>query len=82
MATQITFRIRPNVETAGFEERFMKEMRRQLQAGNFWVSDVQSYNDIREQFLEKTSNSSGQQVISSVMFRAAQTLSKYSFCGF
>lgn len=64
---QITFRIRPNVETAGFEERFMKEMRRQLQAGNFWVSDVQRYNDIREQFLEKTSNSSGQQVISSVM---------------
>lgn len=64
---QITFRIRPNVETAGFEERFMKEMRRQLQAGNFWVSDVQSYNDIREKFLEKTSNSSGQQVISSVM---------------
>lgn len=64
---QITFRIRPNVETAGFEERFMKEMRHQLQAGNFWVSDVQSYNDIREQFLEKTSNSSGQQVISSVM---------------
>lgn len=48
MVTQITFRIRPNVETAGFEERFMKEMRRQLQAGNFWVSDVQSYNDIRE----------------------------------
>lgn len=67
MVTQITFRIRPNVETAGFEERFMKEMRRQLQAGNFWVSDVQRYNDIREQFLEKTSNSSGQQVISSVM---------------
>lgn len=64
---QVTFRIRPNVETAGFEERFMKEMRHQLQAGNFWVSDVQSYNDIREQFLEKTSNSSGQQVISSVM---------------
>lgn len=32
---QITFRIRPNVETAGFEERFMKEMRHQLQAGNF-----------------------------------------------
>lgn len=64
---QITFRIRPNVETAGFEERFMKEMRRQLQAGNFWVSGVQSYNDIREQFLERTSNSSGQQVISSVM---------------
>lgn len=64
---QISFRIRPNVETAGFEERFMKEMRRQLQAGNFWVSDVQSYNDIREQFLERTSNSSGQQVISSVM---------------
>lgn len=64
---QITFRIRPNVETAGFEERFMKEMRHQLQAGNFWVSDVQSYNDIREQFLERTSNSSGQQVISSVM---------------
>lgn len=64
---QITFRIRPNVETAGFEDRFMKEMRHQLQAGNFWVSDVQSYNDIREQFLERTSNSSGQQVISSVM---------------
>lgn len=64
---QITFRIRPNVETTGFEERFMKEMRHQLQAGNFWVSDVQSYNDIREQFLERTSNSSGQQVISSVM---------------
>lgn len=64
---QITFRIRPNVETAGFEERFMKEMRHQLQAGNFWVSGVQSYNDIREQFLESTSNSSGQQVISSVM---------------
>lgn len=64
---QITFRIRPNVETTGFEERFMKEMRHQLQVGNFWVSDVQSYNDIREQFLERTSNSSGQQVISSVM---------------
>lgn len=64
---QVTFRIRPNVETAGFEERFMKEMRHQLQAGNFWVSDVQRYNDIREQFLERTSNSSGQQVISSVM---------------
>ena len=64
---QITFRIRPNVETAGFEERFMKEMRHQLQVGNFWVSGVQSYNDIREQFLERTSNSGGQQVISSVM---------------
>ena len=64
---QITFRIRPNVETAGLEERFMKEMRHQLQVGNFWVSGVQSYNDIREQFLERTSNSSGQQVISSVM---------------
>ncbi len=64
---QITFRIRPNVETAGFEERFMKEMRHQLQVGNFWVSSIQSYNDIREKYLEKTSNSSGQQVISSVM---------------
>lgn len=63
----ITFRIRPNVNTVGFEERFMKEMRHQLQLGNFSVSSIQSYNDIREKYLEKTSNSSGQQVISSVM---------------
>lgn len=67
MDIQITFRIRPNVNKAGFEKRFMKEMRQQLRAGNFWVSSIQSYNDIREKYLEKTSNSSGQQVISSVM---------------
>lgn len=67
MNIQITFRIRPNVNKAGFEKRFMKEMRQQLRAGNFWVSSIQSYNDIREKYLEKTSNSSGQQVISSVM---------------
>lgn len=46
MNIQITFRIRPNVNKAGFEKRFMKEMRQQLRAGNFWVSSIQSYNDM------------------------------------
>lgn len=67
MYTEITFRIRPNVEKAGFEERFMKEMRLNLQAGNFWVSDVECYNDIRDIYMERNSNSNGQQIISSVM---------------
>ena len=64
---QVIFRTRANVPTQDFADKFLNEMRQQLKAGNYWVSDIQSYDTIRKDFLARSSNVSGQQVMSSVM---------------
>ena len=64
---QVIFRTRANVPTQDFADKFLDEMRQQLKAGNYWVSDIQSYDAIRKNFLSRSSNTSGQQVMSSVM---------------
>lgn len=48
---QVTFRTRPGVASPDFANRFMKEMKTQLMAGNFWVSAVNSYPKMRTDFL-------------------------------
>lgn len=64
---QVIFRTRANVPTQDFADKFLNEMRQQLKAGNYWVSDIQSYDTIRKDFLARSSNASGQQVMSSVI---------------
>ena len=48
---QITFRVRPEADAPDFAERFEQEMKRQLQAGNLWVSGINSYAKIRADYL-------------------------------
>ena len=64
---QVVFRTRANVPTKDFADKFLSEMHQQLKAGNYWVSDIQSYDTIRKDFLARSSNASGQQVMSSVI---------------
>lgn len=64
---QVIFRTRANVPDKDFADKFLSEMRQQLKAGNYWVSDIQSYDTIRQDFLNRSSNASGQQVMSSVI---------------
>ena len=48
---QITFRVRPEADAPDFAERFEQKMKRQLQAGNLWVSGINSYAKIRADYL-------------------------------
>lgn len=48
---QIIFRVRPEADAPDFAERFEQEMKRQLQAGNLWVSGINSYAKIRADYL-------------------------------
>lgn len=61
---EICFRTRAGISPSGFAERFMKETKRSLTAGNYWVSDVEPYTEIRSSFLEYSLGSSGQKVLS------------------
>jgi len=63
---QITFRLRPSVATAGYADRFLKAMKRQLMVGNFWVSEVRAYPDVRSSYLENSIESNAQRIVSAL----------------
>lgn len=49
---QLCFRLRPGVDEKGYADRFLREMKQQLRVGNYWLSGVQPYVQIRTDFLE------------------------------
>ncbi|MDD2951578.1 MAG: FtsX-like permease family protein [Parabacteroides sp.] len=63
---QITFRVRPDAVTADYADRLMKEMRRQLMAGNFRVSEIRDYREVRASFMENSLYSSAQRIVSAL----------------
>lgn len=52
---QLCFRIRPGVAGGpDYAEHFLREMKQQLRIGNYWVSNVRSYEEIRTNFLKSS----------------------------
>ena len=51
-STDICFRVKETAATADFAERFAREMRPQLQVGNFYLSEITPLSDFREEQLE------------------------------
>lgn len=59
----ICFRTRPGVEaSADYADRFKKQMKQPLSAGNFWLADVQYYSDIRTGFLDNSMEMNGRRL--------------------
>ena len=63
---QITFRTRPGVASPDYAGKFLKDMKRQLMAGNFWVSDVREYRKVRADFLANSLEDSGRKLFSAL----------------
>lgn len=62
---QLCFRTRPGVEGgSAYANRFMEEMKKQLEVGNYWVSDVKSYEEIRAGYLDRTMEMTGRKLFS------------------
>lgn len=60
---QICFRTRPGIAgSASYAERFKKEMKQHLSAGNFWLAEVEYYADLRTRFLENSVEMNGRKV--------------------
>ena len=51
-STDICFRVKETAATVDFAERFAREMRPQLQVGNFYLSEITPLSDFREEQLE------------------------------
>lgn len=63
MSFAICFRTRPGVEgSADYADRFKKQMKQPLSAGNFWLADVQYYSDIRTGFLDNSMEMNGRRL--------------------
>lgn len=60
----ICFRVRPGVATPDYADRFKREMKQSLSAGNFWLADVQAYTDIRDQFQANAIETGGLKMLS------------------
>lgn len=61
--THICFRLRDGVKgSADYAARFKKEMKQSLAAGNFWLTDVQYYPDIRAKFLDHSLEVNGRRL--------------------
>lgn len=59
----ICFRTRSGVEgSANYADRFKKEMKQSLSAGNFWLADVQYYADLRSHFLDNSMEMNGRRL--------------------
>lgn len=63
---QVTFRTRPGISSPDYGQQFLKEMKRQLTAGNYWVSDVVSYRDIRADFLANSKETNNRKLFSAL----------------
>lgn len=61
--TMICFRLRPGVAgSTEYADRFKKEMKLSLAAGNFWLADVQYYPDLRRRFLDNSLDMAGRRL--------------------
>lgn len=58
-AADICFRVRPGVSSVGYADNFRREMKQQLSVGNFWLTDVQSFDEIRTVFLSNSISAYG-----------------------
>lgn len=63
---QIVFRIRPNVNPSGFADRFFQQAKAELQAGNFQISSIVPYDDIRHDFLRDHNTANTARLVSTV----------------
>lgn len=63
---QVTFRVRPGVSSPDYAQKFLREMKRQLMVGNFWVSDVESYQKVRADFLANSLETSSRKLFSAL----------------
>ena len=63
---QIVFRIRPNVNPSGFADRFFQRTKAELQAGNFQISSIVPYDDIRHDFLRDHNTANTARLVSTV----------------
>jgi len=63
---QIAFRICPNVNLSGFANRFFQRTKAELQAGNFQISSIVPYDDIRRDFLRNHNAANTARLISTV----------------
>ena len=43
-------RVRPDVDGVDFSSRFRKDLKEQLRTGNFYLLDISSFNDLRENY--------------------------------
>lgn len=65
----ICFRTRPGVDaSADYADRFKKEMKKPLSAGNFWLADVQYYGDLRTRFLDNSLEMNGRRLTLAINF--------------
>ena len=63
---QVTFRIRPDVSSPGYAEKFLKDMKRQLMVGNYWVSDIRDYKKVRADFLANSMETNGRKLFTAL----------------
>lgn len=63
---QIVFHIRPNVNLSGFANRFFQRTKAELQAGNFQISSIVPYDDIRRDFLRNHNAANTARLVSTV----------------
>lgn len=63
---QIVFHIRPNVNPSGFADRFFQRTKTELQAGNFQISSIVPYDDIRRDFLRNHNAANTARLVSTV----------------
>lgn len=63
---QIVFRTRPGVPTSDYADNFLKEMKRQLMVGNFWVSEVVAYTDLRATYLANAMETNSRRLVSAL----------------
>ena len=63
---QVTFRTRPGVASADYAGKFLREMKRQLMAGNLWVSDIRSYQKVRADYLANSPETGSRKLFSAL----------------
>lgn len=62
---QLCFRTRPGVAGGpDYADRFLKEMKQRLRIGNYWLSNVRSYEQIRTNYLENSMETSERKIFS------------------
>lgn len=63
---QVTFRTRPGSTLPDYAQHFLKEMKLQLKAGNFWVSDIKRFENIRADFLANSKETNNRKLFSAL----------------
>lgn len=63
---QVTFRTRPGSTLPDYAQHFLKEMKLQLKAGDFWVSDIKRFENIRADFLANSKETNNRKLFSAL----------------